>query len=1015
MVTIGSDINLNGDNGQDGVLVISGASTYTINVASGGILVAIADFNQDGIISTSQLTLANDGTISGDGLSQGIQTVGGGTSITNNGSISGSNVAIFFTTDGGTVINSVTGIIDGFTGGSNDGIQGDNNVVVTNSGSITGADEGIDIDDSGNVRNLTNFSFGIPVSGGTITGVNIGIEAGNNLTVENQLLSTISGTAPTGFGIDANDFADITNSAGATITGGLTGINADDQLFLENHGTITGTAGDGVLADEGTDISNRLGATITGGVDGVEVGNGATIFNQVGATITGTTGDGINAGGGTNIINDGVVTGGNDGIDIDQAGLVASTITNSGTVNGGDQSAFDGSVAAETLNNTGTLNGGLLNAVSMGLGDDILNLNSGSRVIGDVIGGGGIDTINFGAGLTTPGGTGNSISGDVLGFNAINKASGGTAFIGLPGDPLFNVTADTINITGGGLYINADLAGDTVAQSTINAGGSALGGRGTWNAVVNITNGGISAGAIPINLTNVPTQAVGILAITGNVTHSPGTFIRHDVIPNGTDDRINHSGGTYALGANTDIRVSATNNDTVIRDGVYTVVNSNSVITGGLPDMSVQFNPNVNDLENAAGGVFFGTLRGNTGVGNTQAVLNRFMVSGFQGVGTDLVFTVTHDFEGLGLDSNQASLGAALDDSTNSGDVLIQDFIAALDYSDLATVQAILGDFSTLDSFASASAIVSSNYQTNRVVQDHLAMTRAQAGTTSRTYVGSYAEPAPAPAPAPAMGNSFNVWGSVSYDWRDSSGFANDIDGEEASFLAGIDYRIAPNFLLGILLEGANADYDFSGGSSDVDTFRAAIYGTYGEATGFYADFLLGYGDHEFDSTRSGILGGFDTDTDAESIQAMLTFGYAMQSGGVKHGPFAGAEYTKVDVDGYNQGGILPILVDDYDVESTRLLIGYRAEAEYGRFTPYVSVAYAHELDDDNHRTTGTLPGGATFGIDGGSFDSAFLISAGTGYSITESLGLNVGYHGEISTGDGIDGHGATIGLNYAF
>ncbi len=85
----------------------------------------------------------------------------------------------------------------------------------------------------------------------------------------------------------------------------------------------------------------------------------------------------------------------------------------------------------------------------------------------------------------------------------------------------------------------------------------------------------------------------------------------------------------------------------------------------------------------------------------------------------------------------------------------------------------------------------------------------------------------------------------------------------------------------------------------------------------------------------------------------------------------------------------------------------YRAEAEYGAFTPYVSVAYAHEFEDDQLNTTATLPGGATFGLNGSGLESAILISLGTDYRFTSDLSMNVGYHGEISVGgDGTDSHG---------
>ena len=151
-------------------------------------------------------------------------------------------------------------------------------------------------------------------------------------------------------------------------------------------------------------------------------------------------------------------------------------------------------------------------------------------------------------------------------------------------------------------------------------------------------------------------------------------------------------------------------------------------------------------------------------------------------------------------------------------------------------------------------------------------------------------------------------------------------------------------------------------------------------------------------------------------IGAALTVGYAMQAGAVKHGPFAGLEYQNVNVDSYTQKGVFPISVSGYDVDSLRLIAGYRVEGSYDRFTPYASVAYAHEFDDNSINTSATLLGGSKFRLSGGGLGSSILISVGTNYAFTPALSMNVGYQGEISVeSEGTDSNGASIGLNYGF
>ena len=421
---------------------------------------------------------------------------------------------------------------------------------------------------------------------------------------------------------------------------------------------------------------------------------------------------------------------------------------------------------------------------------------------------------------------------------------------------------------------------------------------------------------------------------------------------------------------------------------------------------------------NAADTGYIGSeiVTGGSVTNNSSTVLSQyFSTLSLSDDGTDLLLNITHNFTSLATTPNGVAFATALDASINSPNPQIQDLIGALDNSNLAYVQAALNGLSPDATFATTKALVSENYRMDSLVQDHLALTRNGGSTIMESPATKDSKGGSNPAQYSSSGMSRgNVWGNVSYSWQDID---NNFDGEEASFSAGVDYRISRNFLIGLLLDGSNADNNYTGGSSEVDSLRAAIYGTYGQSTGIYVDFLAGYGAHDFRlSDTGGILGGSNSDTDAESLQAMLTFGYAMQAGNVKHGPFVGLEYQNVNVNSYTQSGLIPIAVDGYNVDSLRLLAGYRVEASYGRFAPYASVAYAHEFRDDAISTSATLPGGATFGVNGSGLGSSILISVGANYALTDNLTLTGGYLGAICVeSDGVDSHGASLGLNWAF
>lgn len=861
----------------------------------------------------------------------------------------------------------------------------------------------------------------IAATGGTNSLVTIGTGAvlTGNSPAQNAIIVTADGYRIINSGkLSSSDaegiFTDFDNltifnafaptAGGSSFTGGTDGITAKNGLIVvnESFASITGqgvggVGGSGIFAADGLTVFNDPSANITGAFVGIFAGANAEITNEGSITGGSLVGDsGINLINNAYVLNSGVIIGAT-GIDL-SAGLVGGEIRSN--IVGGD-------------------------AIFGSTGDDIITLNAGSLITGNILGCTGTNTLSFDGGLTTPGGVSNAVRGDVEGFATVTKIGGGVAFIGTPNDvgTGLHVLADVININGGGLYINADIGGDTVPTATINANGAALGGTGTWTSNVNVMKGGISAGAIPINLDAIPENSIGSLLILGNVVHSPGSFIRVDIEPNTTiNEGINSdiieqigAGFTYDV-TRTDIRISPTSLDRVITAGTYTIIDSDEAIIGF--DMrgtiGVQFNPNITNT-----GAFSPT---GSGPNYNDSVLTRFFTTAvLRDADTNLDLDIAYGFGTLaGFSANQQSLGAALDAlAVEPGlGAAEQSLIAALALSDINSVQAALAAIGPENTFAISNSIINSNYRVHRMIQDHLAASRMRSGGSSTTKEaakydakGGMISPASETSmSSPAMGT---FWGSISGDRQDYEGSngTSDYDGDVGAVTAGFDYRFNPYFMIGGLVDASSAELD----TADIDSLRFVIYGTYGPSLGFYSDFLAGYGTHDFDES-SNILGStFRSDTDANSFQALSTVGYAMGSETLKHGPFIGLEYQNLDVDGFSRtGGGVDITVGDYDIESLRGLIGYRVNARSGGFTPYASVAYAHEFQGESDTVNASIAG-APFSARGNDLESAILVTAGTGYDITSNLVLDVGYRGEISVDEGLSSHGASIGLNYSF
>ncbi|MFT3990564.1 MAG: autotransporter domain-containing protein [Luteolibacter sp.] len=974
--------------GQDFTIVASGGTgtSYTAVIESG--VVFTGDTTELNAINVTAdgYTITNNGTLSGN---RGIFSPGNTLTLINNGGItgnSGSGVAVL---GGSSITNNEYGVIEGSTSGVR--FLADDGGTVTNYGAITGYGTGSNAGVYGEEDDVTVYNYG------SITGTNAyGVYLGDNATVENittydvygylSTAGTISGATS---GVRVDDDASITNGIGGTIIGGTNGIRGDDTLTVINSGgTITGTSGFGILAGDDAIISNQSGwdegfntyyyGSITGGTRGVEAGGNLTLYNSYGSSITGNGGSGVHADSISYLENYGSITGTSYGIRSEGYAY----IYNSGTITGTSESG----IRARSL--------------------DLTNVN------GVITGDTGITTTRGGSTLNFYGGTVTGTGGTAISLGATSGAGDNTVNLGINyydtaiyGDIIGTGTGNQIISSAG--YVEGDISGiqeievsssgylilqgdiNDTPEITVNEDGL-LSGAGTWTA--NIT---LADGATIEAYDWIADAYTGVLDIAGNVTHDAGSFIATWIQPlpviandGTTSTLIRSTSGTYDA---TDAIITLNNSDyDALRNGTYTIVE-------------------------AAGGTVLGGGNEVWYNGSDDTVLGNYFATAILNSGGDLVVEIEHDFSDLpGLSRNQSSAGAALDafmasesalSLPTSTDYALRGFVDYLDNNNLSVTQSYLGYLvaPAEAALALSQSIVNSNYRIHRLVQDHLASVRSAGGVVS-IPVGTSSEPLVS-APSSAGGRS-NLWGSFSYDWQDYDGRGDfsDFDGESASFTAGYDYRIAPNTVVGLLLDGSRTDVNGHGEDGDIDSFRVSAYGTYGASTGIYADALLGYGTHDNDFT------------DAKSFQALLTVGYTLGDQQVKHGPFAGLEYQRVDVDGFDTNYLpLTVSVKDYDVDSFRALIGYRVNASYGRFSPYASIAYAHEFEDGYNSAHSTF-GPVSYRIVGGEQGSAVLLTAGTAIAIAPSLSLDLGYRGEISVDSyGMDSHGGNIGLNWTF
>jgi len=205
----------------------------------------------------------------------------------------------------------------------------------------------------------------------------------------------------------------------------------------------------------------------------------------------------------------------------------------------------------------------------------------------------------------------------------------------------------------------------------------------------------------------------------------------------------------------------------------------------------------------------------------------------------------------------------------------------------------------------------------------------------------------------PATPYSVYVLGGLAGASGDDSGF----DGNGGQGSLGAEMWFNPNLLAGAAVSYSSLD---SGGSLiDVDdqAIQISAYASW-KQNGWFADGLLGYGSHDIDLTRQGIISPVTGSTDADTLSAALRGGYLFDIGGIKAGPMLGLRHTRTRVDAYSESGDpgLAIQVDRQRLSSTTSDVGAEIHASLSpTIEAYAGIAWRHEFGDEYRTLTTRL------------------------------------------------------------
>ncbi|MCY1280993.1 outer membrane autotransporter barrel domain protein [compost metagenome] len=177
----------------------------------------------------------------------------------------------------------------------------------------------------------------------------------------------------------------------------------------------------------------------------------------------------------------------------------------------------------------------------------------------------------------------------------------------------------------------------------------------------------------------------------------------------------------------------------------------------------------------------------------------------------------------------------------------------------------------------------------------------------------------------------------------------------------GGELRLAPQLRVGLALSYTDASSDLDNGDElDDQATQLAGYLSYYDGR-WFADALLGYGRHDLDLDRRGVLQPVSGSTDADTFGAALRGGYLFDFGGFRAGPVLGFQYSRAKVDGYREGGdpLLAYRVDGQTLKSKTGEAGVQLRAPFAvggqALEGYLNLTWQHEFGDKTRSLTTTL------------------------------------------------------------
>ena len=560
-------------------------------------------------------------------------------------------------------------------------------------------------------------------------------------------------------------------------------------------------------------------------------------------------------------------------------------------------------------------------------------------------------------------------SNDISGKGGLTL--GGTGALTLTGTDTY--TGATI-VNGGVL----EVAGSIVSPTTVNSGGALAGAGSTGNVTVN-SGGVLAPGAL---------LSMGQLTINGALVFNAGSSLLVRATPTASDSVL-VNGKTTVNGGTVNVAAGSGNYAPSTR---YTLIDATGGVTGQFSGVTTNLAFLTPWLNYDANDVYLSLNRNNISFGavaatqNQRAVGNGLTVASLGNVSVNggLVLNAFYN-----LSAPQAQ--AALDATSGAG-------LATANSSALQTGSSV------------ASAIADQGYfWVSGGKNDASGISHP---TPALSYVELPAHKSPIVVKdAPAPERDWRVWGTflggganVTADAGRGTAASN------SSFyggVAGLDYQVQSNWLVGAAVGGSDTHFNVSSLSTSGNTsaFHAGLYTAYTFGPGYYAQVSETFGSYDSSTKRYAGFGGLWPENlsgnfNSTEWRTRAEFGRQLDFGAYKVTPFIAGEFARLSTGSYSEtgglaGNALALSVKSQTTESAPIFLGAKLTSTYAVgggwvATPNLSLAWIHEFSPDRNLSAALLSlSGSDFSVTGARAASNLAqvkfggqLAAGNGFAV---------------------------------